>query len=202
MPTKLPLAVTGMILVALTALVWVKGGSPLLIGFGVAIVAAYVIPARVGGESAGWLLRLGLFLAASGATLLVQTQDQEGLLDPRLVHLVGNLCAAELVAQAWRTAQSRAALLILPGFIFLAAGDNFDAAKMHLFAPAFLLCLMLATPGYRTRSDGRFTWVTAVRLLAVPVLAHRLSLDTKARYGGVLAQHIIEEALASVPVPR
>jgi MoxR-like ATPase len=41
-----------------------------------------------------------------------------------------------------------------------------------------------------------------VRALAVPVLAHRLVLDTKARYGGVLAQHVIEEALEQIPVPR
>jgi MoxR-like ATPase len=41
-----------------------------------------------------------------------------------------------------------------------------------------------------------------VRALAVPVLAHRLVLDTKARYSGALAEHIIEEVLASTPVPR
>jgi MoxR-like ATPase len=41
-----------------------------------------------------------------------------------------------------------------------------------------------------------------VRALAVTVLAHRLMLDTKARYGGARAQQVIEDALESVPVPR
>lgn len=41
-----------------------------------------------------------------------------------------------------------------------------------------------------------------VRSLARPVLAHRLVLDTKTKYGGILPDHIIEEALEKVPVPR
>jgi MoxR-like ATPase len=41
-----------------------------------------------------------------------------------------------------------------------------------------------------------------VRVLAVTVLAHRLMLDTKARYGGARAEQVIEDALESVPVPR
>jgi MoxR-like ATPase len=41
-----------------------------------------------------------------------------------------------------------------------------------------------------------------VRALAAPVLAHRLQLDTKAKYGGVLNDHIITELLEKLPVPR
>jgi len=41
-----------------------------------------------------------------------------------------------------------------------------------------------------------------IRRLAEPVLAHRISLDTKARYGGVLPRHLLEEALEKIPVPR
>ena len=41
-----------------------------------------------------------------------------------------------------------------------------------------------------------------VRALAVPVLAHRLMLETKARYGGAQSPQLIEEALEQVPVPR
>jgi MoxR-like ATPase len=55
----------------------------------------------------------------------------------------------------------------------------------------------------RARMSGRdYATPDDVRALAVPVLAHRLQLDTKARYGGVLPQHVIEEALQRVPVPR
>lgn len=41
-----------------------------------------------------------------------------------------------------------------------------------------------------------------VRRLAVPVLAHRIVLDTKAKYGGEKNETIIEEALAKTALPR
>ena len=41
-----------------------------------------------------------------------------------------------------------------------------------------------------------------VRALAVATLAHRLQLDTKAKYSGVSDEDIIRECLDSVPVPR
>ncbi|HEY3321776.1 MAG TPA: MoxR family ATPase [Planctomycetota bacterium] len=41
-----------------------------------------------------------------------------------------------------------------------------------------------------------------VRALAVPVLAHRLMLDNKARYGGIRAEDVVLEILEKVPVPR
>ena len=55
----------------------------------------------------------------------------------------------------------------------------------------------------RARVEGRdHVLPEDVRLLAVPVLAHRIMLDTKAKYGGVRDASIIEEALEKVPVPR
>jgi len=41
-----------------------------------------------------------------------------------------------------------------------------------------------------------------IRILAVPVFAHRICLHTKARYGGILPRHVLEETLEKVPVPR
>ena len=41
-----------------------------------------------------------------------------------------------------------------------------------------------------------------VRAMAVPVLAHRIQMETKAKYGGLLPQHVIEEMLEKTPVPR
>ena len=55
----------------------------------------------------------------------------------------------------------------------------------------------------RALTEGRdFTLPEDIRALAVPVLAHRIQLDTKAKYSGLLSAQIIEQALASVPVPR
>src|SRR5262245_30320567 len=40
-----------------------------------------------------------------------------------------------------------------------------------------------------------------VKAEAVPVLAHRLGLETKARYAGVSKESVVREVMASVPVP-
>ncbi len=55
----------------------------------------------------------------------------------------------------------------------------------------------------RAAIEGRdFVLPDDVRALAVPVLAHRVLLDTKSRYGGALPQTIIEEAMDKTPLPR
>lgn len=55
----------------------------------------------------------------------------------------------------------------------------------------------------RALTEGRdFILPEDIRALAIPVLSHRIQLDTKAKYSGLLSAQIIEQALASVPVPR
>ena len=55
----------------------------------------------------------------------------------------------------------------------------------------------------RAAVEGRdFVLPEDIRALAGPVLAHRIMLDTKAKYGGVQNDQIIDEALAAVVVPR
>jgi MoxR-like ATPase len=39
-----------------------------------------------------------------------------------------------------------------------------------------------------------------VKAVAVPTLAHRLALDTKAKYSGVLKEDLVREVLDRVPV--
>jgi MoxR-like ATPase len=39
-----------------------------------------------------------------------------------------------------------------------------------------------------------------VKSIAVPVLAHRLALDTKAKYSGILKDDVVREILDKVPV--
>lgn len=41
-----------------------------------------------------------------------------------------------------------------------------------------------------------------VKALAIPVLAHRVMLDTKSKYGGTRARNVIEDAIERIPVPR
>ena len=40
-----------------------------------------------------------------------------------------------------------------------------------------------------------------VREMAVPAIAHRLVLSPEARFGGVTARAVVEDALKAVPVP-
>jgi len=55
----------------------------------------------------------------------------------------------------------------------------------------------------RARVEGRdHVLPEDVRALAIPVLAHRMMLDTKAKYGGIRAANVIQDALEKVPVPR
>ena len=77
-----------------------------------------------------------------------------------------------------------------------------DARLRLALSPRGSLALY-RTAQARAAIDGRdYVLPEDVRALAVPVLAHRLGLDTKAKYGGVLPTQIIEDALAEVPVPR
>ncbi|MCW8130932.1 MAG: MoxR family ATPase [Planctomycetota bacterium] len=62
---------------------------------------------------------------------------------------------------------------------------------------------LFRTAQARARIEGReFVIPEDVRALAVPVLAHRMVLDTKAKYGGLSPKKIVEEILEKVPVPR
>jgi len=55
----------------------------------------------------------------------------------------------------------------------------------------------------RARLSGRdYVLPEDIRALAAPVLAHRLMLDTKSKYGGVRPPQIVAEHLEKVPVPR
>ncbi len=69
-------------------------------------------------------------------------------------------------------------------------------------SPRGSLALYRCAQALAFRAERDFVLPEDIRALAVPVLAHRLTLDTKARYGGVLPQHLLEEALAGIPVPR
>ena len=62
---------------------------------------------------------------------------------------------------------------------------------------------LFRTAQARARIDGRdHVLPEDVRAMAAPVLAHRLVLETKAKYAGERPARIIEDALAAVPVPR
>ncbi len=63
--------------------------------------------------------------------------------------------------------------------------------------------MLYRTAQARARTEGRdFVTPEDVRALAIPVLAHRMQLDNKAKYAGQSAESILQETLDSTPVPR
>jgi hypothetical protein len=62
---------------------------------------------------------------------------------------------------------------------------------------------LFRTAQARAQALGRdFVIPDNVRALAGPVFAHRLMLETKAKYGGARPRQIIEELLEKVPAPQ
>ena len=75
--------------------------------------------------------------------------------------------------------------------------------RVHLpVSPRGSLAMYRSAQALAYIEERDFVLPEDIRRLAEPVLAHRISLDTKARYGGVLPRHLLEEALEKIPVPR
>jgi MoxR-like ATPase len=77
-----------------------------------------------------------------------------------------------------------------------------DARLRAGISPRGSLTLYRLAQARAWREHRTFVLPEDVRALAIPVLAHRLVLDTKSRYGGLQGEHIIGELLESTPVPR
>ena len=52
----------------------------------------------------------------------------------------------------------------------------------------------------QSSTAGDFVIPEDVKTVAVPALAHRLALDTKAKYSGLQKDDVVREILDSVPV--
>jgi len=69
-------------------------------------------------------------------------------------------------------------------------------------SPRGSLALYRAAQSWAAIAGRDYALPEDVRSLAKPVLAHRMMLETKAKYSGVLADTVVDEILAAVPVPR
>jgi MoxR-like ATPase len=68
-------------------------------------------------------------------------------------------------------------------------------------SPRGTLCLFRATQARAFLQGRAYAVPEDVKAEAVPVLAHRLGLETKARYAGVTKDSVVRDVLASVRVP-
>ena len=68
-------------------------------------------------------------------------------------------------------------------------------------SPRASLALIKAAQALALLDGGDFLLPEHVQELAVPVIAHRLVVDSQARFSGVTAQGLVEEIVKKVPVP-
>jgi MoxR-like ATPase len=83
--------------------------------------------------------------------------------------------------------------------------DLADATRRHPSlkmgcSPRGALLLFRMTQARAFASGRDYAIPEDVKAVAVPVLAHRLALDTKAKYGGVQKEDVVREILDAVPV--
>lgn len=108
----------------------------------------------------------------------------------------------DILALQERVRRTRVERSVAEYIVHLVAFTREDTRLKLSVSPRGSLALY-RTAQARAGLEGRdYVLPEDVRALAVPVLAHRVMLDTKARYGGVMAHHLIEEALEKVSVPR
>ena len=68
-------------------------------------------------------------------------------------------------------------------------------------SPRAALALMKAAQALALFDGAEFVTPDHVQEIAAPVIAHRLMLDSQARFSGITAQGIVDEVLKAVPVP-
>jgi MoxR-like ATPase len=120
--------------------------------------------------------------------------------------LLQSLCAVVSGSEILRLqAEVRAVHLdraVAEYIVRIVEGTRTDARLRMGISPRGSLALA-RTAQARARVVGRdHALPEDVRALAAPVLAHRVMLDTKNRYGGVRPEQIIADLLAAVEVPR
>lgn len=79
------------------------------------------------------------------------------------------------------------------------ATRHHESLKMGC-SPRGTLTLFRVTQAHAFLEGRDYAVPEDVKRIAVPVLAHRLSLDTKAKYSGVVKEDVVSEILEQVPV--
>jgi hypothetical protein len=175
-----------------------------------ALPASRFVSRRLEHASQVWMLRLPLSIIVILLGMTRPFPDTSGLYDARMVCLAGELCAVEMIVQAWRqrpAASGQSGLLILlSGLILLAAADSTEDRTIWFFTPAYTLCLALALPGLRLQSPDRaisvyrrsaVAWIALALALVFGLVTHvafRVNRDSITEWG----MQVLHEA----PVPQ
>jgi len=196
-----PWTVTAAALVSFTALALVGQEWLVPVLLGLALLATYVFSARL--DAHAWL-RWAVRLALLGPILWVNlaeptTTRGHPRYDASVVHMVGEMLAAELVVQNWRRRPmggTRGALTIfLSGFVFLVGCNTFNHDLVRLLAPAYLFFVLLSLRGVRERPrPGKALRPALVAACAVALVIGVLTAEGMHFYRSPLSQFAISLA--------
>ena len=116
---------------------------------------------------------------------------------------LGNvLCCEQLLQMQHHVRQVRVDKAIVDYIVRLVQHTRADVRLKLGLSPRGSLALYRQAQAMAALAGRDYVIPEDVRNLAVPVLAHRIVLDTKSKYGGVRNEQVIEESLAKIPVPR
>lgn len=153
---RLPWPVLIASLISILAYFLMAGVQPLIFAFTVAILASYITPVRLEGNTPlRWWVRLGLLFL-----ILVFNADEprygEGVGSPRVRNIFGQFYMAEIAVQCWRRRnddpnRSSIIAMLVSGMLFLTASNTFDLRNIRFLAPAYLFFIGLTLYRYRNR---------------------------------------------------
>ncbi|MDQ2730364.1 MAG: DUF3488 domain-containing protein, partial [Armatimonadota bacterium] len=151
---RLPWPAAAASLVAMAALFVSSGGSWSLPLLALGLLGPYLTPARLNAQVwSRWAARIILFTFVVATSAGQITTGGDLMFDPGTVHSFGQLCAAELCIQCWRTkpdgGQRGVVVVLLSALVFLAASNTYETAYIRLFTPAYMLFLILAMGEFR-----------------------------------------------------
>ena len=129
--------------------------------------------------------------------ILFSRHDHDPMRDLQPVVTIDRVLALQEEIKGVRVDQSIAQYIVQ-----LVGATRTDPRLRAGISPRGSLTLYRLCQAKAWREGRDFVLPEDVRELAVPVLAHRLVLDTKTKYGGVSSGAIIEELLEKVAVPR
>ena len=111
------------------------------------------------------------------------------------------LSADEVIALQAETRRVRVDRSLGRYVVALAEATRRHASVRLGCSPRGSLMLFRSAQARAVLEGRRFVVPEDVKAQAVPVLAHRLGLETKARYTGVAKEDVVREVLETVPVP-
>lgn len=112
------------------------------------------------------------------------------------------LTCEQVIAMQEEVRKVRVEQAVADYIVRLVEGTRGDPRLRLGISPRGSLSLYRTAQAHALMAGRSYVTPDDVRALAVPVLAHRIVLDTKAKYGGQRNEQIITEALEKTPVPR